>query len=36
MICAEVEGERLLLGVLYAALGAFTFSLNNVTMAGGW
>ena len=30
-----VEGERLLLGILYAALGAFTFALNNVTMRRG-
>src|SRR5205823_2874272 len=27
--------ESLLLGVLYAALGAFTFALNNVTMRRG-
>src|SRR6185437_8491874 len=31
----RVEGERLLLGVLYAALGAFTFALNNVAMRRG-
>jgi len=29
------EGERLLLGILYAALGAFTFALNNVAMRRG-
>jgi drug/metabolite transporter (DMT)-like permease len=29
------EAERFLLGVLYAALGAFTFALNNVTMRRG-
>ena len=28
-------GERLLLGILYAALGAFTFALNNVAMRRG-
>jgi drug/metabolite transporter (DMT)-like permease len=31
----RVEGERHLLGVLYAALGAFTFALNNVAMRRG-
>jgi drug/metabolite transporter (DMT)-like permease len=30
-----VVGEGLLLGVLYAALGAFTFALNNVAMRRG-
>jgi len=29
------QGEDLLLGVLYAALGAFTFALNNVMMRRG-
>src|SRR3954471_17696083 len=29
------EGEGALLGVLYAALGAFTFALNNVAMRRG-
>src|SRR5258707_9293725 len=29
------RGEDLLLGVLYAALGAFTFALNNVAMRRG-
>ena len=28
--------QRLSLGVIYAALGAFTFALNNVTMRRGW
>ena len=28
--------ERLLLAVLSAALGAFTFALNNVAMRRGW
>jgi ATP-dependent protease HslVU (ClpYQ) ATPase subunit len=28
-------GKRALLGVLYAALGAFTFALNNVNMRRG-
>src|SRR6476660_10391917 len=28
-------GRRVLLGVLYAALGAFTFALNNVAMRRG-
>jgi hypothetical protein len=27
---------KFLLGVLYAALGAFTFALNNVAMRRGW
>ena len=31
----QVLGKRLLLGVLYAALGAFTFALNNVAMRRG-
>src|SRR5438046_9135332 len=31
----QVVGERLLLGVLYAARGAFTFALNNVAMRRG-
>jgi drug/metabolite transporter (DMT)-like permease len=36
VIGAEMlEGERLLLGILYAALGAFTFALNNVAMRRG-
>src|SRR5437764_7524360 len=29
------DGESALLGVLYAALGAFTFALNNVAMRRG-
>jgi uncharacterized membrane protein len=29
------QGEDALLGILYAALGAFTFALNNVTMRRG-
>jgi drug/metabolite transporter (DMT)-like permease len=31
----ELEGERLLLGVLYLALGAVTFALNNGAMRRG-
>jgi drug/metabolite transporter (DMT)-like permease len=34
--CPQVlEGERPLLGILYAACGAFTFALNNVMMRRG-
>jgi drug/metabolite transporter (DMT)-like permease len=34
-ICRRSSGERLLLGIPYAALGAFTFALNNVAMRRG-